>query len=237
MTTVRDLIASSLRLISIVGAGETMAAEDANDGLSSLNQMIASWSADGQVIYSRSVDTKALSAGVQTLTMGPSGDINTSTPAFITDATITQASIVTPLNIWASNVISTQGFPTLQGLPTDLYVNNGTPLKTLQLYPVPYGGLTLTLYSMKPLSTLALNDVIDLPPGFERALKYNLAVEIAPEYEREANKTVMNIAFDSLAAVKRNAQEYSQAVSAIDPALSQRYMNGGYWGFNIYGGY
>lgn len=237
MTTVRDLISSSLRKITVLGAGENMSAEDATDGLNSLNQMLDSWSADGQVIYSRSVDTINLSSGVLSYTMGPSGDINTARPVSITEATITQGGLLmNPLMIWGAETYSTLGFPSLQGIPSNLYVNNSFPLLELKLYPVPIGGLQLNIYSMKKLSDFSLNDTVELPPGYERALIYNLAVEIAPEYEREASATVKNIASDSLSTIKRNNQQYPAPTMAVDPALSQRYTNDGLWGFNIYSG-
>lgn len=237
MTTVRDLISSSLRKISILGAGENLTAEDATDGLNSLNQMLDSWSADGQVIYSRSVDTKNLSSGVLSYTMGPSGDINTARPVSITNATITQGTVLmNTLMIWGAETYSTLGFPSAQGIPTNLYVNNDVPLLGLKLYPVPIGGLTLTIYSMKKLSDFGLNDVVELPPGYERAIIHNLAVEIAPEYERDASKTVRDIASESLSTIKRNNQQYPAPTMAVDAALSQRYTNNGLWGFNIYSG-
>ncbi len=238
MTTTRDIVSSALRKISVLGAGENLTAEDATDAKNSLNQLLESWSADGQVIYSRSVDTIALSSGVLTYTMGPGGDINTSRPVSITEATITQGGVLmNPMMIWGAEVYSTLGFPSLQGIPTNLYVNNGSPLLTLQLYPVPISGLSLNIYSMKKLATLALDDILDLPPGYERALIYNLAVEIAPEYDREASATVKNVASDSLSTIKRNNQQYPAPTMAVDPALEQRYTNDGLWGFNIYAGY
>jgi hypothetical protein len=237
MATVRDLISSALRKITVLGAGENMTAEDATDGLNSLNQMLDSWSADGQVIYSRSTDTLALTTGDLSYTMGPSGDINTARPVSITQATITQGgTIITPMNILGAETYSTLGFPSLQGIPENLYVNNSVPLLELKLYPVPISGLTLTIYSMKKLSDFALNDTVILPPGYERALVYNLAVEIAPEYEREASSTVKNIASDALSTIKRNNQQYPAPLMAVDPMLGQRYTNEGLWGFNIYGG-
>lgn len=237
MTTVRDLISSSLRLINVLGAGENMSPEDAVDGLATLNQMVSSWSTDGTVVFSRSTDTKALTSGVQTLTMGTGGDINTTRPIAITQATVTLNQISYPLSIWSQNTKSTLSYPTLPGaIPTELYINNGNPLLTLFLYPAPAGGLTLTIYSMKPLSEMTLNTVLDLPPGYERALRYNLAVEFAPEYEREASRTVQNIAYDALQAIKRNNAQYSQPTMSVDGILLVDNYYDNNW-FNIYGGF
>jgi hypothetical protein len=235
MTTTRDLIQSSLRLINIAGAGENMTPEDAVDGLATLNQLLSSWSADGKVIYSRSVDTKALSGGVQSYTMGVGGDINTTRPVSITQATLTLGGVVTPIEIWAQETFSVLSLPTLQGgIPYQMFVNNGNPLVTLQLWPIPSSGQTLTLYSIKPLSTLALNDTLDLPPGYERALRYNLAVEFAPEYEREASATVKDVARESLGTIMRNNQQYQPPTMVVDSILYTSWYDN--WGFNIYSG-
>lgn len=238
MTTVRDLIKSSLRLITVIGAGENMTADDANDGLATLNQMLESWYADGATIPSNTQNTKVLSGGVATYTMGPGGDINTVRPTRITSAIISDGSInYPPLNLWTYDVYSTISVPSTQTLPTDMYINQGNPLLTLSFYPVPAGAYTLTIYSEKPLVNVGLNDVLSLPPGYERALRYNLAVELAPEYEREASGSVQNTAKSSLATIKRQNRQYNPAMSAVDPALEQQYYNGGYTDFNIYRGY
>lgn len=236
MTTVRDLIRQSLSAISVVGAGENMTAEDANDTLRVLNQMTSSWSSDGAVIYNRSVDTLLLTSGLQTYTMGPSGDINTTRPVSITNATITQGGIVNNVWIWSQNTISTLSFPTQQGgNPYEMYVNNGSPLLTLQLFPVPQGGQTLTIYSLKPLATLTLDTVLDLPPGYELALWSNLSEYVAPFYEREANQTIRRIASESLSTIKANNLQYNQPPMVVDAGLDSRYYNGNYW-YSIYGG-
>lgn len=237
MTTTRDIISSALRKISVLGARENLTAEDATDALNSLNQMLDSWSADGQVIYSRSVNTINLVQGQVAYTMGPGGDIDTSRPVSITEATVSLGQIKYPMMIWGAETYSTVQFPALQGIPNNLYVNNSVPLLELKLYPTPIGPLELTVYSMKKLSDVTLNETLVLPPGYERALVYNLAVEVAPEYDREASGTVKNIASDALSTIKRNNQQYPAPTMAVDGILEQRYTNAGLYGFNIYGGY
>ncbi len=209
------------------------------DNLTLLNQMLDMWSSDGAVIFNRSVDTLPLSSGVQNYTMGPGGDINTIRPVGITQATITLGKVVTPMNIFAQNAYSGLSLPTLQGgQPYNLYVNNTTPTLQLQLYPVPSGGMTLTLYSMKPLNPVTLDTVLDLPPGYLMALVYNLAVLSAPQYEREASTTVKNTAASSLSTIKSNNRQYYQPLMAVDNALDIAYTeNGNQWGYNIFGGY
>lgn len=240
MTTVRDLIRNSLQDINVVGAGENLTAEDAVDCLSRLNTMLASWSADGSVIYNRTTDTLNLSGGVQSYTIGPSGDINTTRPIAITQATITiGGNIVNPVEIWNENVFSTLSYPSLQGgTPYQLFVNNSFPLIQMKFFPVPSGGQVLTLYTMKPLGGLVLNDVLSLPPGYEEAIQTNLSVRVASMYERQASKDIKDTAHMSLATIKANNRQYFEATQAVDYALDIRWTNdGNTWGYNIYGGY
>lgn len=236
MTTARELIASSLRLITVLGSGETIPADDAADSLKTLNQMLDSWAADGQVIYERAVETFPLSQGVNSYTMGPGGDFDTTRPLSITQVNVSLGVINYPLDIWGWETYSTLDFTNFDAICSDVYVNNTNPLVELKFYPNPIGSLTTTIYSMKNITDLTLDTVLAYPPGYERALRFNLAVELAPEYEREASKTIRDIAFQSLATIKRNNQQYAAPMSRVDPILDQRYSNQGSWGWSIWGG-
>lgn len=238
MTTVRDLIRDSLGLINVVGAGEDLTAEDAVDNLNAMNRMLDTWAAGGLTIYSRSIDTHTLLGNVQTYTMGPGGDINTPRPTIIQQATITLGSIVTPMNIWAQDAFATLPMPTLQGAyPTDLFVNNGSPLLTLKFYPIPVSGMVFTCYSLKKMTDLTLNSVIEMPPGYQDAIIYNLAVRRAPAYEREALPTVKNTALAAYNAIVANNLQYSEPTMAVDIALWPRYSDANWqYGFNIFSG-
>ena len=90
---------------------------------------------------------------------------------------------------------------------------------------------TLVLDSWKPLSTLAaLTTSLSLPPGYERALRYALALELAPEYGRQVSEIVMAAAVESKAAIKR--MNIAPAYLQVDDALRARpaawnWMTGG----------
>lgn len=85
-----------------------------------------------------------------------------------------------------------------------IYASGDSPLEVINVYPVPSVASALVLYTQKPLIDYdSLVTVIELPPGYERAIKYNLACEIAPEFGRQVPVKVEEIAIQSKANIKR----------------------------------
>jgi len=91
---------------------------------------------------------------------------------------------------------------TTAGRPYFLHFVGTAPLGTIYLYPVPDAAETLYLDSLKPLTELTtLTATIALPPGYMAMLKSNLAVALAPEYNREPSKLVFQEAHDTKKAI------------------------------------
>jgi hypothetical protein len=220
--TGRDLVSSSLRLLGVLASGEAPSAAEAVDGLSAINRMLDSWSTEGLMIYSSAREEFTLTAGVSAYTMGVGATFNTSRPQKILRAALEMGSnpaIEYPMRIltveqWADIVQKT----TQSTIPTDIYPEGTYPNETLNLYPAPDAAQTLVLYSWKPLSQIAtLNTAIELPPGYQKALVYNGAVELAPEYGKMIPDAVSMGASESKATLKRmNARPY---YLKVDPAL------------------
>jgi hypothetical protein len=75
-------------------------------------------------------------------------------------------------------------------------------LGTINIYPTPTTG-TLHIRSEKQLSQLPTLDTdLEFPPGWERALVYNLAIEIASEYGQPVDQASYQIAMDALNKIK-----------------------------------
>lgn len=130
------------------------------------------------------------------------------TPAtYRTDYFVDQESPVNKLNIqeWAG--INNK---TIQSDSVcEAYFEGNSPLEYVNLYPVPQSQKGLVIYSKKTIvELLTIDDELELPPGYDRALKYNLAVEISPEFGRQISPDIAAIAMESKAAIKRlNSKE------------------------------
>ena len=177
MPTVQEFINSTLRLIRVLDSGETPTATESNDGLVALNQLISSWSAAGVPIYQESFDDIVMT-GVTTYTLP-------SRPVKITSAYTDWQGVRFPVDIVPSQIWSQAKDATMTSkFAKQLYYNGGFPTATIQIWPNVFaGGSYIRLFSLKPLASFtSLGQTIDLPPGYEQALRFGLAAVLAPEY-------------------------------------------------------
>jgi hypothetical protein len=89
--------------------------------------------------------------------------------------------------------------------PSAWYYNPTFPYGTLSLWPVPTGaGLQGVIYVPTQVSTFtSLETAVSLPPGYERMIVKNLALELLPSYGREPSPALVMQAAASMATVKR----------------------------------
>ena len=72
------------------------------------------------------------------------------------------------------------------------------PYNVLHVYPVPSQVFTLVLLPWQAHSPYAGWDaVLEWPQGYARAMQYNLALELAPQYEVEPSALVLRTAEES----------------------------------------
>lgn len=202
--TGRTLIKASLRLLGVLASGEAPTADEASEALTALNALISSWSTESLIVPSRVRETFTLTNGDADYTMGTSGDFNTTRPLLIEAAAISQNSAETPIAILSLAEWASIAQKSTQGVPVDLWPQPGSPLWTINLHPVPSSALTLVLYSMKALTSWTTLDTdVSLLDGYERALKYHLALELAPEYGKIVPDAVAITATEAKSLIER----------------------------------
>jgi hypothetical protein len=225
VSTARDLIKNSLRLIGALSTGETPSADESADGLLALNNLIDSWSNEKLIINQFIREEFTLTPGTQSYTVGATGALVTARPLKIESASLEIQSAdpyEVPMEIIDLDEWSRISDKSIQSsIPTKLYVEGSFPNSTIYLWPVPATANKVVLYSRKPIASFAtIDDDVELPPGYLRALTYNLAMEIAPEYGKEPLSTVVMIAREAKENIKRtNIQSY---VMGFDLAISNR---------------
>ena len=203
MTTARDIVRKSLQKIGVLIKSEQPSADEASDGLSSLNSLVESWSNDSTCIISRAWETFTLVSGQGTYTMAIGQNFNTTRPTNIIQAYVRIGGVDTYVDVINDTTYNAIEFKALTGVPQFLNYDNSFPTDNIRLYPVPASGYQLFILSEKPLTSFAtLDATVSMPVGWERALIYNLAVELAPEYGQQPDASIVQIAAKSLGLVR-----------------------------------
>ena len=165
-------------------------------------------------------------AGQQSYSMGPGGNFNTSRPTRIVDAqTVVLGS--NPRQTLPLKMINVTQFDSIfvksvqSTIPLWLYNDNAFPAVNLNLWPVPQVNSQIDIWSQKNLAQFtSVNDTVALAVGGNRMLKYNLAVELAPEYgKNDLDPKIIAIAEGSMAAYKRAINQNKPYYMGTDDAL------------------
>jgi hypothetical protein len=203
MPSAYEIITKSMKILGALGQNEVPTSSEADDGLIALNDMLDSWSTDRTFIYTITQETFNLVQGQQSYTIGPGGDFNTTRPIDIDNLVVTFNGQDYPVQRINSQDYSTIPQKTLEtGIPEYFYYDANFPSATLYLYGAPTSGGTISIGKWAQLSQFAdLTTQYTFPPGYNRALRYNLAQEIAPEY-MPLSPDAAKIAMDALANIR-----------------------------------
>ncbi len=236
----RGILYPALRKAGItLGPQRTPSLAQYQDALEELNRLSGSLNCDRLFIYSR-VTYVAPLTGAKTYTIGPSvdpsvvPDIDAPRPQAIEAANIISSSdpplrypltIVTDLQ-WAE--IRTQDMP--NAIPQVLYNDRAYPASTLYLWGQPMAGYLLELFCWQQVPQfVSPDDVVMLPPGYEDALVLNLALRLAPHFQRVTDP---NLREDARMALLR-----LMSLNAPQPIADTSGLGCGCGGgFNVYDG-
>lgn len=206
---VSDLINGAFRLLGVLASGENPTASESQDGLSSLNDMLESWKNERLMVFSILPTTMTLVPGKQTYSLGPTGDLAIERPTELDQISYlytTNGSPIINMNVPLLNLDQWNQIlvpSTTSTIPQFAYLDDSYPNRNLMFYPVPsiVNNTNLFLWGQIDAFPDIFTDIL-LPPGYQRALRYNLAVELAAEYGTQASQSVMAVASESKNAVK-----------------------------------
>lgn len=219
MATVAEIIRRAFTTLGVLAAEEAPSAAEQSDGLDTLNDMLDAWAGERLILFATLRSTHTLTPALAPHTIGTGGTFNTTRPVRIDGASIsTAAGSETPLSLLSDGEWQATQGKTATGTPAALWVEPSYPLMKLHFVPVPSSADTVVLYTWQQLGrfTSAATD-FDFPPGYARAIRYNLARELAPEYGVSLSAEAAGIADESKATLKRlNAQpSYLRADAAV----------------------
>lgn len=215
MATYRDLISGSLRLLGVIAQGEAPSAAEADDALATLNEMIDSWNSTDALLYTTTTKIYTPSVAQSSYSIGPTGDIVVAVRPTRLYAAFLRNTSASPYYDIPMTILSDTEYASItakgltSNIPFYIYMDREWPNANLFVYPVPSGaGIALGLQYLEALdSGVGLDDTESLPPAYRQALRFNLAVKLAPEYGQEAPPTVQKTAITSLMTIKQGNQQ------------------------------
>ncbi len=194
MPTGLDYINDAFLIAGIYQPGETPTAQEANGALRSMNDMLSTWSAEIRPVFCTRHDIYQMDASVASYTIGPTGDFVQPRPNMITQAMVrVQGNLDYPLEIITPDEYLSLNLKTLTGIPQYLKVNPTVPNIEVSVYYVPQQSYELNIDSLISLDSQTLTGQVEFPPGYEEAVKYNLAIRLAGKYGAAANMAQFNV--------------------------------------------
>lgn len=169
--------------------------------------MIESWQTEKLFVYALTDTAFSLVAADSSYTVGPSGNFDlTPRPHKIEECFVRVSNQDYPVQLLTSEQWNAIADKTETAeYPNRAYYNPTLTTGTLQVYPVPTATDSLHIVTWTVISSLAaLATSVSMPPGYERALAFNLAIEWAStEFGHPASREVIKIAQESKAAIQR----------------------------------
>lgn len=234
-TTAQQIIRGAMLQIGAIDAYGAPTNQEAGDALARLNELIDDWATQALTFRVEQRAVASIVASQQVYTIGLTGDFNVARPSQIDNVQLLLTSSTPDTEIPLS-VLTEDAYQAIQQkdltntLPTTYYVENTIPLMNLWIWPVPTDASNdLVIYYPEILAQFtSLTTSVTLASAYVRALRTNLAVELAPEYGKVVTPDLRLQAGDSLGTLKRSNVVMMDL--GLDPGIV---MGGGRGAYNI----
>lgn len=213
--TPRSLITGTFRLLGIVAQGEDPNANELLEAFDRLNELIDAWSTQRLTMRVTTRAEYALVAGQGSYLIGPLGslpapdwvgprpDFVESVALLLTSSTPETEIPMSELTEMAYQAIAQKDLANSQ--PTLWRYEPTMPCGTFTVWPIPDTAANpIIVYQPEALAQfVGLTTTYVMAPGYVRALRYNLAKELATEYGRQLPPDIASAAAESLSDIKR----------------------------------
>lgn len=239
MTTARDLCQDALEAMQVYAPGETATNPDIARMFATLNKMIDSWSNESLSCYANIEQSATLVPGQYRYTIGTSGspDINATRPLAISDSYGTVYLVDQNGNRYNLEVVPQARWNLINNvtqvnsnIPNTLFYDPQYPLGIINIYPVPNTPYTLYFDSRLQLTRFSsLSAVMSFPPGYEKAITENLAVD-GGMYFPTANLTPSLVRAAAISKGNIKRRNITEVLANYDPEIVSRAGNT----YNVY---
>lgn len=224
-----DLITNAMRKMGVLAVGEVPSADEANTGLTALNDVIETWNLERLSLVGSLPSVVSTVVGQSTYSIGAGGNWNVDRPTMLTGAYCQVNGVDFPIGQWTLGEYLAEPIKTQQQQIIERFVYiNDEPLGQVILWPTPMAIVPITLnYDQAITAVATLATTLTLAPGYARALQYAVGVELQSEF---GGQDLSAYARSTKAVIKRANR--TPQISGFDAALMGpgKLLNGGWVG-------
>ena len=198
MTTPYDVITRAMKDIGALAAGENPTADEAQDGLDMLNDMIAQWSNENMMVFYRTEIVFPCVQNQTQYTLGPNGNVSAVFTGSISGSTLTvtgisKGAITIGMTLSGSGILSGT---TIVGFGTGAggNVNEAGTYTISRAHTTAVPSSTITAYYERPLTIesafVRVNTTSNGVPIYGGGLDYPISILSLEEYESIGLKTM-----------------------------------------------
>lgn len=190
----------ALSEIRIARGGDVVSPDDMAQALALFNEYLDALNADGRALFTTAIPSFTLTANLQPHTIGLTGNTPTFTVTIGRPVRILAANLILANNIRSAlRIRDRQWWMSLRApaitssVPRDLYYAPDWPNGSIYLWPVPITAYGIELQTETLLAQVAATDSLDLPMGYQQALRLTLAELMAPSFgQKPSDATIVN---------------------------------------------
>lgn len=225
--TARLIIEGAVRLIK--GPAYNPDLSELGAGFTALNDLLGSWSADRIMVVAAVSENFTLTVGQSSYTVGAGGDFNTVRPTKILPGVYIRDNVNGdhPVELVTRERYSAIAKKDINSRPSIVYYDPIYPLGIMCFDTEPITAEAVYFDSLKPVTEITdLSATLVFPPEYKKALKYNLALELAPEYaDIKIPELVLKGAEESKSAVARVNSQPLEPVTFDSILLPTNHFN------------
>ena len=204
-SSANDIMGRALVKARVFAPGDSIPAAISTQVFAELNDMLESWALENLMVYVDVLESFALVASQGEYTYGTGGDFDSDRPlrirdeCFIRSGDSDYAVRLKDLDVYRSIVNKSTG-----ARPRVISFLPEYPLAKVFLWPKPANTDALHLRVWKQLVAFADKTTgVNLPPGYQRAIVANLAVELSPNFGKRVSTELAFLASQSKMTIKR----------------------------------
>lgn len=212
------LIKESMQLIAAIDEGVDPNATQISDASRTLNIMLKAWQGYGLQLWTIETGDINLVASTGSYTLGPSGSDITERPLKIVEVYLRNTDNTDTKMI----PLTRQGYVSIPnksqtGLPTQWYYDPQLDNGTIYVWPLPdstSADYTLKVVYQSPIEDMdSSTDDFDFPQEWYEAIKYGLAVRLAPAYGLTYNeRLILKREFDEILELAKSWDTEQESV-------------------------